>query len=70
MAQITLTIPAMPYGRSDTQQQISFASPVPASPPPPPAPVILDNYATIASPQCSQGVQCIIGPQSCVLGSR
>jgi len=60
--QITLTIPAMPYGRSDTQQQIAFASPVPASPPPPPAPVILDTFATIASPQCSQGTQCIVGP--------
>ena len=61
-AQITLTIPAMPYGRSDVQQQIAFASPVPASPPPPPAGVILDTYATIASPQCSQATQCIVGP--------
>jgi hypothetical protein len=64
MAQITLTIPAMPYGRSDTQQQIAFASPVPAGPPPPPAGVLLDNFATIASPQCSQSVQCIVGPQT------
>ena len=62
MAMITLTIPAMPYGRSDTQQQISFASPVPASPPPPPAGIVLDNFATIASPQCSQASQCIVGP--------
>ena len=61
-AQITLTIPAMPYGRSDTQQQISFASPVPASPPPPPAGIVLDTFASIASPQCSQATQCIIGP--------
>ena len=62
MAQITLTIPAMPYGRSDVQQQIAFMSPVPASPPPPPAGIILDTYATIASPQCSQATQCIVGP--------
>lgn len=61
-AQITLTIPAMPYGRSDTQQQIAFASPVPAGPPPPPAGVVLDTYSSIASPQCSQATQCIIGP--------
>ncbi len=29
---LTLTIPALPYGRSDTETQVAFTSPVPASP--------------------------------------
>jgi hypothetical protein len=62
MASLTLTIPALPYGRSDVQQQIAFASPVPASPPPPPAAVTLDTYSSIASTQCTQSTQCIVGP--------
>jgi hypothetical protein len=62
MASLTLTIPALPYGRSDTQQQLSFASPVPASPPPPPAAVVLDTYTTIASTQATQSTQSIVGP--------
>jgi len=65
--QILLTIPALPYGRGDKQAQISFAAPVPVGPaiPPPPAPIVLDNYSTIASPQCSQSTQCVIGPYTC-----
>ncbi len=65
--QVLLTIPALPYGRSATQAQIAFAAPVPVGPaiPPPPAPVVLDNYATIASTQCSQSSQCVIGPTTC-----
>jgi hypothetical protein len=66
MMQLTLTIPALPFGRADTQTQISFASPVPASPPAPPAAVVLDNYATIASTQCSQSTQCVVGPYTAV----
>lgn len=62
MLQIDLTIPALPYGRSDIQQQIAFASPVPASPPPPPSPVVLDTYSTIASVQVTQSAQAIVGP--------
>lgn len=62
MLQIDLTIPALPYGKSDVQQQIAFASPVPASPPPPPAAVTLDTFTTIASTQCTQSSQAIIGP--------
>lgn len=63
--QIGLTIPALPYGRSDTQQQIAFASPVPSSyitPPAPPSPVVLDSFTTIASVQCQQSPQCVVGP--------
>jgi len=60
--QVELTIPALPYGRSDVQQQVSFAAPVPQSPPPPPAPVLLDNYAVISSTAVSQSTQCAVGP--------
>jgi len=63
--QITLTIPAMPYGRSDVQQQIAFAAPVPQTPPPPPSPVTLDSYLQIASVHCSQSTQCVVGPYTC-----
>ena len=67
--QLELTIPALPYGRSDIQQQIAFAAPLPAAPPPPPPPVVIDTFSSIsASPspvQCSQSVQCVVGPHSC-----
>jgi hypothetical protein len=62
--QIELTIPALPYGRSDTQTQVSFAAPVPANPPvpPPPTSVVLDNFSSISSVQCFQSTQCVVGP--------
>jgi hypothetical protein len=65
--QVQVTIPALPYGRSATQSQVSFASPVPANPPvsPPPVPVVLDTFSTISSVQCSQSSQCVVGPTSC-----
>jgi hypothetical protein len=67
MMQVQLTIPALPYGRSATQVQVSFASPVPVSPAvaPPPTPVVLDNFAAISSVECSQSTQCVVGPTSC-----
>jgi hypothetical protein len=63
--QLELTIPALPYGRSDVQQQIAFASPVPQTPPPPPAPVVIDTFSSISSSQHFQSTQCIVGPRSC-----
>lgn len=63
--QVTLTIPAMPYGRSDIQQRLAFASPVPTGPPAPPAPVVIDNYSTITNAQCYQSAAHITGPNSC-----
>ncbi len=63
--QLELTIPALPYGRSDTQTQIAFAAPLPQTPPPPPAPVTIDAYTSISSPQHFQSTQCIVGPYSC-----
>jgi hypothetical protein len=62
LGQLTITFEALPYGRSDTQQQIAFAAPVPASPPPPAPPVVLDNFTTISSTQFSQSPRCIVGP--------
>jgi hypothetical protein len=62
---LTLSIPALPYGRSDTQQQVSFAAPVPQTPPPPPPPVVIDTFSTISSAQHFQSDRCIVGPRSC-----
>ena len=65
--QVQITIPALPYGRSATQTQVSFAAPVATSPPiaPPPSPVVLDSFSSISSVQCFQSTQCIVGPTSC-----
>lgn len=64
--ELTLTFTALPYGRSDVQQQLAFSAPVSSTqvPPPPPAPVVLDNFTTINSPQCQQSTQHIVGPKS------
>ncbi|HEY2638952.1 MAG TPA: hypothetical protein VGI66_03585 [Streptosporangiaceae bacterium] len=64
IGQLTVTFQALPYGRSDAQTQVSFASPVPSTPPPPPAPVVLDDYTTINSFQGSQSTKCVVGPKS------
>ena len=64
--QLTLNFTALPYGRSDIQQQMSFTSPVASTqvPPPPPAPVILDTFTSINSSQCQQSTIHRIGPKS------
>jgi hypothetical protein len=61
---VLLTVPALPYGRSDVQVQVPFAAPVPASPPAPPAPVVLDTFSTVSSPQHYQSNRCVVGPFS------
>ena len=65
--QVTLTFEALPYGRSDTQNQIAFAAPIASinAPPAPPAPIVLDAFSTINSPQCTQSALHIVGPNSC-----
>jgi hypothetical protein len=62
--QVTLTIPALPYGRADVQQQISFAAPAPTTPVPvpPPAPVVLDTFSQISSSRVTRSAQCAVGP--------
>ena len=62
---LTVTLPALPFGRSDQQERLQFAAPVPSGPPAPPSPVVLDNYSTITSPFCSQSTKCVVGPNSC-----
>jgi hypothetical protein len=63
---VTLTIPALPYGRADVAQQIAFTAPVAAlnAPPAPPAPVVLDSFTTINSPQAVQSTVNVVGPDS------
>jgi hypothetical protein len=65
--QVTVTFEALPYGRSDTQQQVAFAAPIASinGPAAPPAPIVLDAFSTINSPQCTQSALHIVGPNSC-----
>lgn len=62
--QLTLTIPALPYGRSDQQYTPAFTGSVPQTPAPapPPSPVVLDNYSTISGANFFQSAQCAVGP--------
>jgi hypothetical protein len=71
-AQVTIKFQALPYGRSDTQQQIAFATPIASlnGPGTPPAPIVLDAFSTINSPQCVQSARCIVGPRSCYWDPR
>ncbi len=46
ISRIVLTIPAMPYGRSDQPVIVPLSAPVPGDPTPP-APVTLDTFATV-----------------------
>jgi hypothetical protein len=62
---VNLTIPARPYGRSDTQIQVPFAAPVQYSPPPPLPPVVIDAFSSISSPVHFQSDRCVVGPRSC-----
>jgi hypothetical protein len=47
VSQLTLTFPALPYGRSDTLTTLAF--PTPASFPQPANPIRLDDYSTVSS---------------------
>lgn len=64
--ELTLNFTALPYGRADVQQQLSFTAPISSTqvPPPPPAPVVLDAFTAINSPQCQQATPHIVGPHS------
>ncbi len=66
-AQVVIKFQALPYGRSDVQQQIAFAAPIASinSPGAPPSPIVLDAFTQINSPQCIQSSQHVIGPNSC-----
>ena len=66
VSQIEITFDALPYGRSDTQQQLAFLLPVAAlnAPAAPPAPVVLDDFSAINSPQFSQSGVTVVGSHS------
>lgn len=63
---IEITVPALPYGRSDQQVQVPFNAPVPTSPAvaAPPAPVLLDDFSSISSVQVFRSTRCVVGPFS------
>ena len=71
-AQVTIKFQALPYGRSDTKQQIAFAAPIAGinTPGAPPSPIVLDAFTTINNPQCQQSTKCVIGPKSCYWDPR
>lgn len=50
-AQMTISMQALPYGRSDIPEQLSFDAPVDGAPAPPPNPVLLDDYEAVAAGQ-------------------
>lgn len=50
VAQVVLTFPAAPYGRSDTPVSVSFISPL-AGLPAPPSPVTVDDFTTVSGTQ-------------------
>lgn len=46
-SQVQVQFQALPYGRSDVPQQLTFAAPVAGSPAAPPSPVLLDDYEDV-----------------------
>ena len=63
-ADIEIEFQALPYGRSDVAQQLTFASPISGTTPPPP-PVTLDDFATVAHLQYwSQSTIAVVGSYS------
>ena len=63
-ASITIEFQALPYGRSGTSQQLTFASPIGGTSAPP-SPVTLDSFSSVASiAQWSQSSQHVVGSYS------
>jgi hypothetical protein len=63
-ASITVEFQALPYGRSDIAQQLTFASPL-AGTSAPPAPVTLDTFTSVAAiAQFSRSTQALVGTYS------
>jgi len=54
IATVTLTIPAAPFGASDTYQILPFAGAVVPGVPVPPSPVTLDGYTTVSGSYWTQ----------------
>jgi len=63
-SQVQVTFQALPYGRSDIPQQLTFASPAAGSAAPPPPPVTLDDYESVSGAGWSASGQHITGTRS------
>jgi hypothetical protein len=62
---VTLTIPALPYGKSQQPVLVPLASPVTGGPDPPPDPVTLDDFGSVTqSGWTKSGSAYIVGPNS------
>lgn len=63
-SQVQVSFQALPYGRSDVPQQLTFAAPVAGSPAAPPGPVLLDDYETVSGSHWSASAYHITGAAS------
>lgn len=62
---VSLSIPALPYGRSQSPILVPLASPVTGGPEPPPNPVTLDSFGTVSGTGFTRsGSAFIVGPTS------
>jgi len=62
--EIQVSFQALPYGRSDVPQQLTFAAPTVGSPAPPPSPVSLDDYESVSGANWSASGYHITGTTS------
>jgi hypothetical protein len=63
VATLEISFQALPYGRSDVSNQLSFASPLTGTVAPP-SPVTLDSYSAVSGTDWAQSTKCIVGPHS------
>jgi hypothetical protein len=63
VSQVNLTIPAMPFGRNDFPVTVPLGLQLPGSSAPP-APVTLDNFTTVSSPQFTTTTISVVGPNA------
>jgi hypothetical protein len=63
VSQVNLTIPALPFGRSDFPVTVPLGIPQ-AGNSPPPADVVLDNFTSVASPQFVTTTISVTGPNA------
>ncbi|HEY5016520.1 MAG TPA: hypothetical protein VII59_07050, partial [Streptosporangiaceae bacterium] len=63
-SQVQVSFQALPYGRSDIPQQLTFAAPTSGSPAPPPGPETLDDFESVAGSGWSASSQHITGSTS------
>ena len=64
---VTISFPALPFGKSDTPQTLAFASPAAVgtgTPSAPPSPITLDSFSTVSGSGWVQSSTCLIGPHT------